>query len=647
MGFLGAISLGAVALLATVMLSAQNETPADAAAISELAPDVPRRSLPRIVDGVVRDSARVSDYIVVGGEFTEVELPNGTTRSVSGAFAFHINTGQFLETFSPDFTRNNDVPTILAVEPAGPDTVLLGGKFNSVNGQAQQGLTKVSLSTGAVDNSFQGQVQGSIRDIVLRNRQLVVGGEFEVINGVERHRLARLDPTTGAVITSFSADIEVSSRDAGDPFGPKYLAITRSNILVVVHRGMVVDGQDRPGVALVDLATNRVLPWRTDFYDDVANHTVDAEMSPDGSYIVVGGDGGDFPFMGRDSAVRFDIDNVNQTNVQPRWIARNYDSTYAVGISDDAVYLGGHFCWVEGPQSVEPWPGDGEFTNNNSCFGSDPASRFTGTVNRDQIAAFDPLTGKALDWDPGSDGLEGVQSIEVIDRGLLVGHDGTFMGRDGDDRRAWNVGRFGFFDRTVSNGQNVTLEADQPVTETCLGLTPTMTGTSGNDVLIGTDGDDVIIGGSGRDRIEGLGGDDVICAGTGADWVEGGPGHDALYGQGGRDTVIGGYGHDELYGGYWIDTLNGGPGNDLLRGGPGNDLLRGGLGNDTVFGWDGMDHLIGGSGNDILNGQVGADLIIGNSGADSIDGGIGTDRCAGSILTAADNAGDTKTGCER
>jgi len=647
-GVFAALLLVVVALGIIVALSARDEVPAQAAVAADLAPETPRLGLPRVVDGVARDSARVGDFVVVGGEFTQIELSNGSTRSVNGAYAFHINTGEFVEAFTPDFTRNGGDPIVLAVAPAGPDSVLLGGKFATVNGAAHKGIVKVTLSTGAVDASFNTQVDGSIRDIVLRNHRLFVGGEFEAINGVQRLRLAELNRFDGSVVTTFRADITGSTRSApSDPFGPKYLAITRTNVLVVVHRGTTVAGQDRPGVALISLATGSVLPWRTDFYEGIENHTVDAEISPDGTYLVIGGDGGDYPFMGRDSAIRFDIDDPNATNVQPRWIARNFDSTYAVGISEDAVYLGGHFCWVEGPGSVEPWPGDGEFTNNNSCFGTAPASRFEGTVNRDQIAAFDPLTGKALDWDPGSDGLEGIHSIEVIDRGLLVGHDGTMMGRDGEQRRSWNVGRFGFFDTTMESGRDVTLGVTQAVEETCMGLTPTMTGTSGNDVLIGTDGDDVIVGGPGVDRIEGLGGNDVICGGLQIDRLQGGPGNDILLGGGGADALIGGWGNDELWGGLWKDILRGGQGDDLLRGGDGPDTLYGGIGNDELYGSDGTDVVRGGPGNDAVNGQIGDDTVIGGPGTDAVVGGFGIDTCAGLYLGQPNNVGDTVDTCER
>jgi Ca2+-binding RTX toxin-like protein len=336
-----------------------------------------------------------------------------------------------------------------------------------------------------------------------------------------------------------------------------------------------------------------------------------------------------------------------RSDQEPLWIARNFDSTYAVGISDAAVFIGGHFCWVESELAPDPYPGDGEFTNANSCFGATPAGRFAPeVVNRDQIAALDPATGHALPWDPGSDGLKDVQSIEVIGRGLLVGHDGTFFGRDGAARRAWNVGRHGFFDTSAPNGKMNALFIDQPVVGTCHGLVPTLTGTSQDDVLVGTDGDDVILAGPGRDTIDGASGNDVICGGRDNDTIRGGAGDDILYGNEGADLLIGGFGNDDLRGGYWKDTLLGGPGNDIMRGGRGSDVLKGGSGNDIGYGNDGMDQLNGGSGNDKMYGQQGRDQVEGSSGSDVVDGGIGRDRCAGALFGRTDNRGDTKRACE-
>ena len=64
------------------------------------------------------------------------------------------------------------------------------------------------------------------------------------------------------------------------------------------------------------------------------------------------------------------------------------------------------------------------------------------------------------------------------------------------------------------------------------------------------------------------------------------------------DTFRGNYGNDTFYGYDLNDNLYGESGNDTLDGGSGNDSLDGGSGNDTLNGGSGDDTLIGGAGTD-------------------------------------------------
>src|SRR5262249_42733106 len=66
---------------------------------------------------------------------------------------------------------------------------------------------------------------------------------------------------------------------------------------------------------------------------------------------------------------------------------------------------------------------------------------------------------------------------------------------------------------------------------TCHGLTPTIVGTEGDDVIEGTKGDDVIVA---------LGGDDFVRGSYGRDTICGGDGNDSLFGSQGNDVLIGG-----------------------------------------------------------------------------------------------------------
>ncbi len=637
-GLVASVAVMAIAVGAMVALSTAREQDASAATVVDLPSELPRLDLPRALDGTAYDAARVGDWIVVGGDFTQLELRNGTVLDVDGTYAYNIDTGALNQNFLPAIDRGAGVTTILAVEPAPDGDVYLGGRFFAVNGHGHSKLTKISLTTGQPDTGFVADYDGVVRDLVAHDDLLYVGGEFETANGEARGRLAAVDAATGAV-DAFRVDITDSTRTDGDPYGPKYLGVTDDDVLVVAHRANRVGGELRKGIALIDLTNGSVMGWSTDFWGVNMVTTVDAEVSPDGTYVVVAGDGGDFPFMGRDSAVAFSIADRNRAGQEPMWIARNFDSTYAVGISDDAVYLGGHFCWVESELAPDPWPGDGEFTNNNSCHGLFPAGRFAPyVVNRDQIAAVDPATGHALLWDPGSDGLAGVQSIEVFDRGLLIGHDGKFFGRDGKDRRAWNVGRHIFVDRLEARDLDAVSFIDVPVTGLCDGLEPTITGTTRDDIIIGTPGDDVILAGPGNDRIEGLEGNDTICGGTGGDRIYGGPGDDKILGDNQHDRIFGDDGHD---------TIIGGAGHDRIRAGLGNDTILGGRGDDRIFGDDGHDTASGDADTDLVRGNAGRDILQGGAGVDRVIGGNAKDSCNGDAPGVPDDPRDILYACEQ
>ncbi|HEX2193176.1 MAG TPA: calcium-binding protein [Acidimicrobiales bacterium] len=160
---------------------------------------------------------------------------------------------------------------------------------------------------------------------------------------------------------------------------------------------------------------------------------------------------------------------------------------------------------------------------------------------------------------------------------------------------------------------------------TCNGLTPTITGTDGNDTIVGTRSADVILAGLGDDTVNGLGGNDTICGGDGNDVLRGDSGNDTIRGDGGNDTIDGGGGDDDIGGGADDDSINANDGNDQARGDAGNDEISGGGGNDVVAGGEGNDRLTGGAGDDQVQGDAGDDRVLGGAGNDQLQGNAGAD----------------------
>ncbi|WP_445632479.1 Calcium-binding protein [Nostoc sp. DSM 114161] len=201
-----------------------------------------------------------------------------------------------------------------------------------------------------------------------------------------------------------------------------------------------------------------------------------------------------------------------------------------------------------------------------------------------------------------------------------------------------------------------------------------ISGTTDDDLIVGSNGNDTIYGGggSGNDTLNGGAGNDNLSAdnslgnnllsgGNGNDFLSvsgdvfiyrgeasvnyvsgnntlnGGAGDDNLVTQfsDGNNLLVGGDGNDSLfafdpsslYVSYGVDaisgdnTLNGGTGNDYLdvSNSSGDNLLNGGDGNDilTASGGLGKNTLKGGNGNDTLTGGKGNDSLYGEGGIDT------------------------------
>jgi Ca2+-binding RTX toxin-like protein len=146
-------------------------------------------------------------------------------------------------------------------------------------------------------------------------------------------------------------------------------------------------------------------------------------------------------------------------------------------------------------------------------------------------------------------------------------------------------------------------------------------------VLEGTSGDDIIVGTDEGESINGGNGDDRICGKGGVDSLNGGNGDDIIYGGDGTDEITGGNNDDILFGGDGNDFITGGNDIDLLFGGAGDDIMSGGNHNDTLCGEIGDDDISGGNDDDRLDGSVGSDELNGSTGIDSCGNGETVASC--------------------
>ena len=77
----------------------------------QLVGEAPRRDVPVVLDGDVRAHAQIGDRIFVGGEFQQVQRPDGTTITQPYIFAYDINTCLLYTSPSPRDLSTSRMPS--------------------------------------------------------------------------------------------------------------------------------------------------------------------------------------------------------------------------------------------------------------------------------------------------------------------------------------------------------------------------------------------------------------------------------------------------------------------------------------------------------------------------------------------------------
>ncbi|WFE34725.1 Ig-like domain-containing protein [Micromonospora sp. WMMD975] len=426
----GSAALGAARTVAT----RAQVTPGD----TRLMPTTPRTDTPRINNGEITDIEVIGNRVFIAGTFTSITNVGGTAIAQRSLASYNLDTGKVDTGFKPTIDG-----AVAAVE-ASPDgsSLYIAGSFNTINGVTKRKIARLNPSTGAPVAAFTATANARATALAVSPTAVYVGGQFATVNGVSRSGLAAVNPTTGAVDTAFNLPL-TGGIGVGGMLTVQQLKLTHDRSkLLVVHTGRQIAGQDRYGVALIDTAGKSLLPWRTRLWEDNLSfvggiqRVFAGDIAPDDSYFVVtSGSGGDRPPI-NDTAIAYSL--TGNDHVEPLWVSRHFDSIYSVAITDTAVYVGGHFSWQESPTSNVPWPG-----LDNVGYGTGQGLSGYGlgdqVVRRDHLGALDPVTGTALEWNPGSNSYEGEKAMLATSRGLLVGGDGNVKGGK-------TTGRVAFFD---------------------------------------------------------------------------------------------------------------------------------------------------------------------------------------------------------
>ena len=412
----------ATALTATTALTlfttgpepALADGPADAITHDKVVSDNPVGSTPHVLDGQVQAVERVGDTMVLGGEFTLVASPDQSQQyQRTNLVAFDAETGEI----DPDFAPSTDAKVTALQAAEDGASVYVGGMFDTVNGNASRGVARLDLATGQATEGFTTpELNGRVKDLVLRDQKLWIAGTFGYVAGQERPALATLNPSTG--------ELDDFARAAfADPYRGGVLQVTNIEIdaegdtLVAAGNFGSVDGQPRPQVAVLKIgADHSVLSdWHTDFYAencarDYESYLRGVTIDPAGEYVAFSTTGAwkgaDTPC---DTVARFELDETAE--LEPTWVNHSGgDTFYAIAATGTAIYAGGHFRWQNNP---------------NTPTGDDPGP---GALERSGLAALDPENGVPYSWNPGRTLGVGVFDMLPTEDGLWVTSDTDRVG---------------------------------------------------------------------------------------------------------------------------------------------------------------------------------------------------------------------------
>ncbi len=143
------------------------------------------------LDNLVWDFAQSGNRMFVGGSFLNVQENKTATPIVqSYVAAFDVDTGDWISSWTPQIDRS-----VYSLEVLPNGSLLVGGEFESVNGQARQGVVALDPLTGAIDPSFAGSVdrpwstlRAVVRDLQVDGDLVYVAGNFSHLDGINGSR---------------------------------------------------------------------------------------------------------------------------------------------------------------------------------------------------------------------------------------------------------------------------------------------------------------------------------------------------------------------------------------------------------------------------------------------------------------------------
>ncbi len=175
----------------------------------------PAQTQTSTIENLVWDMQQAGSRVFVGGAFLTVQQGKNAT-GVAQPFlaAFDVDSGEWVQSCRPQFDR-----AVYALDRTPDGRLVVGGEFETVNGNARGGLVALDPLTCDIDPTFAASVErpwsqnrAVVRDISLVGDHLYVAGNFSHALGPDGQRVrvykaARMQARTGTVDPIFAPEV--------------------------------------------------------------------------------------------------------------------------------------------------------------------------------------------------------------------------------------------------------------------------------------------------------------------------------------------------------------------------------------------------------------------------------------------------------
>jgi len=382
-------------------------------------------------DGAVFALAMRGSVLYVGGRFDNI---GGKPRAHLAAF--DVKTGALTD-WAPE--ANSYVYEIFAPS----DTIYVGGDFGIIGGQLRPHIAGVDAKTGRA-TSWNPKADAAVSAFALHGRTLYVGGAFYNIGGRFRRFLAELSLDSDSA-SAWNPNVDQVPENWLHPPGVADLKLA-GDTLYVGGIFTTIGGQQRNALAAIDLQAHAVTAWMPQVVSfSTSQPAIISSMQLRGTTLYVCGEFrslGGHAISGDGSVGTVDT----KTGLATGWDPRPNGGVASLGISDDAIYVGGGFTsigpewvWRNGLASLDlttgrvttwdPHPDEAYVlslaTNGNSVYVAGSFSVLSGQP-RANLAAFDVRDGSLAAWNPAPNG--GINSLAAQGNTVYAGGQFTSIG---------------------------------------------------------------------------------------------------------------------------------------------------------------------------------------------------------------------------